>query len=434
VHLQEIAEKEHITAEKAALQLIAQKSEGCMRDSLSILDKIVSFTDAKLTYQNTLEHLNLLDEDYYFQLIEILTAQDVAGALLLYDQINRKGFEGNTVLEGFAEFLRNLMVSRDARAAELLDVLEGMQEKYASTAKTLSLSYLVSALNVVSESTMQYRDVHNKRLHVELCLIKLCYLQQALELVADSSGQVVKKTRIAGPVAIKTKPVAPVFNKPATTGLEARLDIDNSSTPVRPQRKPEPQAAKAKVPDETSPAEKKVVNAVVANNSSPVGQALSGESPETKGKMSLLDKMRHQKLSEKQSRVVREARAPVTSEVQELWAAYAEKMKAAQKHSTVTNMNLAIISTEENTVVISVESVFGAKMLEQESTELTEIFKQHFFNPLVGLSVVVTGSGHEKSKAMEPKYLNTSERFKLMADQYPMVKELKDKLRLDLGY
>src|SRR5487761_2768051 len=103
-HLQEICEKEKITADKTALHIIAQKSEGCMRDALSILDKIVSFTNGELTYQNVLEHLNLLDEDYYIRLLQCLIQADLAGAMLLYDEINSKGFEGDLVLNGFAEF------------------------------------------------------------------------------------------------------------------------------------------------------------------------------------------------------------------------------------------------------------------------------------------------------------------------------------------
>src|SRR6187401_2807267 len=109
-HLQEIADKEDIKAEKAALQVIAQKSEGCMRDALSILDKIVSFTNGELNYQNTLEHLNILDADCYFRLLDNMQQQDLSGAMLLYDDINKKGFEGDLVLNGFAEFIRNLLV------------------------------------------------------------------------------------------------------------------------------------------------------------------------------------------------------------------------------------------------------------------------------------------------------------------------------------
>jgi len=116
-HLQEIIDKEEITADKAALHLIAQKSEGCMRDALSILDKIVSFTNGKVTYANTLEHLNILDADYYFKLLDCMQQQDLAGAMLLFDDINSKGFEGDLVIEGFAEFLRNLLVCKDERVA-----------------------------------------------------------------------------------------------------------------------------------------------------------------------------------------------------------------------------------------------------------------------------------------------------------------------------
>src|ERR1700710_2339100 len=126
-HLEEICTKEAIHAEKAALQVIAQKSEGCMRDALSILDKIVSFTNGEVTYQNTLEHLNILDEDYYFKLLNSLLQQDLATAMLLYDEINRKGFEGDLVIDGFAEFLRNLLVSKDERVAGLLEVVESFK-------------------------------------------------------------------------------------------------------------------------------------------------------------------------------------------------------------------------------------------------------------------------------------------------------------------
>jgi DNA polymerase-3 subunit gamma/tau len=104
-HLQDIAKKENVQTDEAGLQLIAQKSEGCMRDALSILDKIVSFHGGNVTYSNTLEHLNILDADYYFKLIDCMLNQDLAGSMLLYDDIDKKGFEGDMVLNGFAEFI-----------------------------------------------------------------------------------------------------------------------------------------------------------------------------------------------------------------------------------------------------------------------------------------------------------------------------------------
>ena len=191
-HLEEIAGKESIKAERAALQVIAQKSEGCMRDSLSILDKIVSFTGGSLTYQNTLEHLNILDEDYFFKMLESMQAKDLAASMILYDEINRKGFEGDMVLNGFAEFIRNILVCKDPKSAPLLEVVEGMQDKYIAAAAAMGMSYLVSALNILNEAEINYKMARNKRLHVELTLIKLNFLQEAIEL-ASENGSIVKK-------------------------------------------------------------------------------------------------------------------------------------------------------------------------------------------------------------------------------------------------
>ncbi|HEY0750712.1 MAG TPA: DNA polymerase III subunit gamma/tau, partial [Chitinophagaceae bacterium] len=187
-HLESIASKEGVKADETALQLIAQKSEGCMRDALSILDKIVSFTNGEVTYDNTIEHLNILDADYYFRLMDCMLDQDLAGAMLLYDDIDKKGFEGDMVLNGFAEFLRNLLLCKDERVAGLLEVVEGFKQRYAETAQRTESGYLVSALNIINDGEINYRTARNKRLHVELVLIKLCYLQQALELTAGNEG------------------------------------------------------------------------------------------------------------------------------------------------------------------------------------------------------------------------------------------------------
>jgi DNA polymerase-3 subunit gamma/tau len=427
-HLQEIAGKENIDAEKAALQLIAQKSEGCMRDSLSILDKIVSFTNGQLSYQNTLEHLNLLDEDYYFKLLEALTSQDVTTALLLFDQINKKGFEGNTLLEGFAEFLRNLMVSKDPKAAALLEVLEGMQERYAETARQISLSYLVSALQVVSESAMQFRDVHNKRLHVELCLIKLCYLQQAIEMMADSNGQVVKKSKVAGPVAIKTRTVAPVLSKMPGSKSEAKLTIDEAAAkttgtvqePAKPIVAPLPTQTAA-----TPPVQKPAV----------MPQPMAEAAKSNGTRMSLIDKLKQDKLAQKNQSETMAERQPVLEEVLELWGQLHEQVKNSQKHGTSTSIAIAQIRVEGLQVVVTCASLINQKFIEQEATQFTEWLRQRFNNPKVQLKFEVLENTADTAKEeLEPKYLNAGERLKLMAANYPLVLELKDRLKLDLGY
>ncbi|MBK7307989.1 MAG: DNA polymerase III subunit gamma/tau [Chitinophagaceae bacterium] len=191
-HLQEICDKEKIQAEKAALHVIAQKSEGCMRDALSILDKIVSFSNGELTYSNTLEHLNILDEDYYFKMLDCMQQQLLSDAMLLYDEINRKGFEGDTLLEGYSEFIRNLLVSKDAKAAILLEVADDFKQKYLQAAQQIATGWLIAALNLLNEAEINYKQARNKRLHVELTIIKLCYLLQAVEMV-NNDGAVSKK-------------------------------------------------------------------------------------------------------------------------------------------------------------------------------------------------------------------------------------------------
>ena len=182
--------------------MIAQKSEGCMRDALSILDKIVSFTNGEVNYQHTLEHLNILDADYYFKLIECMLQQDLAGAMLLFDDIMRKGFEEELVLNGFSEFIRNLLICKEEKLAGLLEVVESFREKYISTAKKTDAGFLVSALNILNDTEISYKTARNKRLHVELALIRLTYLLQAIEL-STSPGGVTKKK-----LAENAKPVA----------------------------------------------------------------------------------------------------------------------------------------------------------------------------------------------------------------------------------
>jgi DNA polymerase-3 subunit gamma/tau len=221
-HLQEICGKEEIKAEKAALQVIAQKSEGCMRDALSILDKIVSFTNGTVNYQNTLEHLNILDADYYFRLMDCMQQQDLAGAMLLYDDIDRKGFEGDLVINGFSEFIRNLLVCKDEKVAVLLEVVEGFREKYISTAKKIQTPWFISALNILNDSEINYKAARNKRLHVELAIIKLTYLQQAIEFAASSEGGAKKKVaETAQPVAFRKLPVTEVKNRKPEAGQQA---------------------------------------------------------------------------------------------------------------------------------------------------------------------------------------------------------------------
>ncbi len=436
-HLQEIADKENVQAEKAALQVIAQKSEGCMRDSLSILDKIVSFTNGEVTYQNTLEHLNILDHDYYFKLLDTQLDQDMAGSMLLYDEINRKGFEGDLVLNGFAEFIRNVLVCQNPKAASLLDVVEGLQPKYIETAKKVSPAYLVSALNILNESEINYRMARNKRLHVEMTMIKLTFLQQAIELSFDNqTSSLVKKKRVSGPVAVKFEPLQSLQIKaqPDSAGSSAITSKLYIQPPV-----PAAAVAEAELVIQKSQPEKKIPFL-------PGGKETSDTLTETKekpaqvkakslptGKKSLLESLRDQHITNRVSENKKDV-LPVTAEnLQEHWNCFKEKLKKQSKHSVVTvfnNANLQVVN--EQSFSITVSASLEQKFIEQEKTTLLEYLKDCFHNRNIGFTVLVNEQIKEGSAA-EPA-LTTREKYQKLVEQYPMIKELKDRLKLELDY
>lgn len=196
-HLSQICDKEQISYEKEALHLISQKSEGCMRDALSIMDKIASFSNDQITYASTVEHLNILDYDYYFKLVELLMLQDLGAVMLLFDEINNKGFEGDMFMSGLTEHFRNLLMCKDARVVHLLDLPENIKGRFFVQAGQVHQHYIINALAVLNTSEINYKQARNRRLHVELALIKLNYLQQAVQVLGDEHGNVLKKKSLA---------------------------------------------------------------------------------------------------------------------------------------------------------------------------------------------------------------------------------------------
>ncbi|MDZ4070986.1 MAG: DNA polymerase III subunit gamma/tau [Sediminibacterium sp.] len=411
-HLQEIVEKESIQAEKAALQVIAQKSEGCMRDSLSILDKIVSFTNGTLTYQNTLEHLNILDEDYYFRLLESLQKQDMAAAMMLYDEINRKGFEGDLVINGFAEFIRNLLVCKDPKSATLLDVVEGLQEKYIQTAANTSLSYLVSALNILNEAEIQFKMARNKRLHVELAIIKLNFLQQAIELSSEN-GQIIKKKRLDGPIAFRTKTVSSLQVKTVPDQAPPKLLIqEEKKTSVRPVvSNPTIQA-----PPPTRPAAVKPVSPTIGVP-----------------KKSLLDALREKVGDQYAIEEVKEAEVLNLEKLMRCWNEYTQKLEQQQKHSSVGTFKIAQLQIEDDIhFSVTVPALTAQKFVEQERMMLIDYLHTAFNNRAITFNILVEAT--EREDVPIHLKLNSKQRFERIAEQYPLIRELRDRLKLEIDY
>lgn len=420
-HLQEIAGKEGIKAETAALQVIAQKSEGCMRDALSILDKIVSFTNSEVTYKNTLEHLNILDADYYFRLMDHLQQQDLAGAMLLYDDINRKGFEGDLVLEGFAEFIRNLLVCKDERAASLLEVVETFRDKYYTVAKQIPLSYLVSALNILNESQINYKAARNKRLHLELALIKLCYLQQALQMSGDALS---KKKPGEAAIGFKVTPIRavaspkekqevkkPVARAPEETISEAKLIIETPK-PVAAERKvvaeptlPQPSTAKPEVKPATT----------VPGN-----------------KLSSLDKIRRQISTANGHDAALNAKILTEEELHQVWGLFQQFLRD-NKNPAVQGFQISELRLkDEKSFEIVAPDNISQRFIEGERLKLLDFIQQHFNNRHISFTILLEERQTEMAPVEAP--LSRKQQYFKIIEQYPLVKELKDRLNLELDY
>ncbi len=175
-HLQYVANCENIKAEPEALNIIAQKADGAMRDALSIFDQIVSFSGNEITYEKTIANLNVLDYDYFFKLTDAFINEDVGTSLVIFDDILDKGFDGINFLAGLAKHFRDLLVAQDGKTVQLIEVGANIRERYIEQSKKCSAWFLFRAINLASEAEMNYRNSQNKRLTVELCLINLCNL------------------------------------------------------------------------------------------------------------------------------------------------------------------------------------------------------------------------------------------------------------------
>ena len=417
-HLQEICKKEDIKAEKAALQVIAQKSEGCMRDALSIMDKIASFTNGEITYQNTLEHLNILDADYYFKLMDSMLKQDLAGAMLLYDDINKKGFEGDLVLNGFSEFIRNLLVSKDEKVAGLLEAVESFREKYISTAKNIAPSFLISALHIINEAEINYKAARNKRLHVELVLIKLCYLRQAIEITTDAGG-INKKKIVESSLAFRTAAIRPL-----------KSEVGSQQSAVGSRQSAVGSQHQAKLVIETSI----VSEPDTKNDNSPEEPATSNQLPATNTKLSALDKIRKQvKGNGHKGNGNGAVNKPLELEsLKDAWNEYVQKLKS-EKNPAGTNFEMAELKLQDaNSFIAIVTNNIQLRFIEQGGQKASQFLREKLHNNLLEFFIVMEENKEEKIPVGTP--LTSREQFLKMIEKYPLVKELKDKLRLELDY
>lgn len=255
-HLESVALKEHVKAEPEALNVIAQKADGGMRDALSIFDQVVSFTNGHITYKSVIDNLNVLDYEYYFRLTDCFLENKVTECMLLFNDVLKKGFDGNHFITGLSSHLRDLLVSRDPATLPLLEVGASIRERYQAQAQKCTPQFLYKAMKLCNDCDLNYRLSKNKRLLVELTLIQVAQLTAEAE--EPGQGRSPKQTlspvfnqataQAAQPATPKPQPAAGNYAAQPAGNYASTLQQPNASyrpaEPVQPATSaPSPQAS-----------------------------------------------------------------------------------------------------------------------------------------------------------------------------------------------
>ena len=455
--LEHICKAENRTAEPEALQMIAQKADGAMRDALSIFDKIASASNDNITYQEVITQLNVLDYDYFFKMTDYLLREDFSQILLTLDDVMKQGFEVDLFIQGMSEHMRNLMVCRHPETLSILEISEGAMKRYHDQSMICTNSFLLSALNLLNQCDMSLSTASNKRLYAEIALSKICYLNRALEadLIPQSAGAE-KKTLIASVsqanVSNSEALQAPTSNTNTTieeeqtpeksrpTSLNIAEDIkilveDPTSqhtslpsafealSPVEPIAEkieliPTSEPSVSTYPISSSEATPKVSIPTLKPNAIPAVKSVSS--------LSSLDSIMNTVKAEEQAK--KEARKSMSIElVEKIWMDYFDKnesssVKVAMKNSFRTLVGL--------TITVQVGSENGRNVILQEDRLKDQLREQLGAEDLI-LDVVVDKSLFPEVEQEKPKTLyNSREKYELMNNKNSQLSELR--IRFDL--
>ena len=455
--LEHICKAENRTAEPEALQMIAQKADGAMRDALSIFDKIASASNDNITYQEVITQLNVLDYDYFFKMTDYLLREDFSQILLTLDDVMKQGFEVDLFIQGMSEHMRNLMVCRHPETLSILEISEGAMKRYHGQSMICTNSFLLSALNLLNQCDMSLSTASNKRLYAEIALSKICYLNRALEadLIPQSAGA--EKKTLIDSVSQANVINAKALQAPASN---TNTTIEEEETPEK--SKPtslniaedikilveEPTSQHASLPsafETLSPVEPIVEKIELIPTSEPFVSTYPISSSEATPKESILtskpntipvvksvsslsslDSIMNTVKAEEQAK--KEARKSMSIElVEKIWMDYFDKnesssVKVAMKNSFRTLVGL--------TITVQVGSENGRNVILQEDRLKDQLREQLGAEDLI-LDVVVDKSLFPEVEQEKPKTLyNNREKYELMNNKNSQLSELR--IRFDL--
>ncbi|WP_460675656.1 DNA polymerase III subunit gamma/tau [Hymenobacter coalescens] len=484
-HLGYISGQEQVTAEEDALHLIAQKADGGLRDALSIFDQMVTFSGHQLSYRAVVQNLHVLDYEYYFRLTDYCLRQDLSQTLLLLDEVVQNGFDLHQFVIGTAEHLRGLLVCKDPQTVQLLEVSEGLRQRYADQARQAPLSFLVTGLNLLSQCDRDFKAAKNQRLHVELMLMKLAYLRNAVQLTQDlvAGTGVQRASSDNGEAKKKTDPVAsanghsapPAPSGPVSPGAAPAVRAPQPAPAAQPLAHA-PAAPEPLVPVqsgveelhptpsiETEPEERpstrrqlvdtlphvetgrpsvaghepgnRPVVATADPLSPPPGSARPTAKPLVIPKLNIqaLKTQATQRQETATAVLEEEAAAPVTGSIdqsvlQRVWRELAEARKQISM-SEFTILNRPIQADEQHVIRLQLENTVQLDQFNALKPEfITELRRRTGYRSLT-IQTMVTEQVQDGMRLY-----TSSDRFEYLAQKFPVLNDLKQRLGLDTDF
>ena len=432
-HLSYVASKEGITAEPEALNVIAMKADGGMRDALSIFDQVISFTGGNITYKSVIDNLNVLDYEYYFRLTDSFLENKVSDALLLFNDVLNKGFDGSHFITGLSSHFRDLLVAKDAVTLPLLEVGASIRQRYQEQAQKCPLPFLYRAMKLCNECDLNYRVSKNKRLLVELTLIQVAQL--TIEGDDVSGGRSPKKT------------IKPVFTQPAaaqqpqvTSAASASQTAVHQQTPVRqPQTPVAAQVVSSSTLSSSSSSSSSNSTTSVPSQSAGIAQGGQGERKIPVMKMSSLGVSIK---NPQRDQVTQKETMPQPGKVQQTveedfifndrdlnfyWQQYAGQLPKEEDSLTKRMQMLhPVLLNNSTTFEVVVDNEIAAKDFRNLIPELQNYLRVQLKNSKVVMTVRVS----EPTETVRP--VGRVEKFQMMAQKNQALMQLKDEFGLEL--
>lgn len=436
-HLQNIADKEGISTEHEALRIIAQKSDGCMRDALSLFDQMVSFTQGELTYSKVIESLNVLDYEYYFRITDYILTGEVARSLLLFNEVITKGFEGNIFIEGLASHFRDLLVASDPATLPLFEGSDELRDRYATQAKRCTTKQIFHAIKLCNNCSMNYRTSRNKRLLVELTIIELTQAESD-----ETSGQGPKQLK---PIFQSSQHVqtAQQTQQPVAQSASAQRPTDTAQTtqniqqPTTPPKQPDAaQTAQAsqqaqRTPDATQAKIRQGRPESMRTMPSGTSTTLGGMFRSTMGNTKPQEQPEETKEADTATTTdssTTTAHKPVTQELlSQAWMAFAMRLPENERALADRMKIISPILQDEETFTISVDNQLAAEMFENEAKRITTGMSSELNGNKLKMSIKI-------NKIIVQRHVyDRTKQYEILKDKNPLIDRLRKELDLELS-